>query len=381
MRIAWLCRLGVWVIGVVVGCSVAAAQPSGGPPPAKVVLDPVRLETLTQYREVTGRLLPYRRAMLAAEEAGLVVSMALEEGDKVSAGEVIAELEDSIQRFVVERDEAQVRSRAGELADREVDLEWAQRELERIEVAASRGSASPQEVDDRRTAVKQREARVARAKGDLAMAEAQLSESKRRLARMKVRAPFSGVVVRKMTEVGEWVGVGETVAEIVRLDVLDARLDVPENLVGMLRVGESRVRVFVRAVGLELEAPVSRVVPDADLLSRLFPVRVDLPNDSGAIMPGMTITGLVPTTQQAQTITIHKDGLLRDDGGEFVYYDAGGVASVARVRRLFAVGDRVAIEPGRLQPGMSIVVQGNERMFPGQPLLIVGAGEGDRPPG
>jgi RND family efflux transporter MFP subunit len=319
--------------------------------------------------------------VLAAEEAGLVVVMDLDEGEKVSAGDVIAELDDSIQALMVSREEALVRSRAGELADRDADLEWARRELERIEVASSRGSTTPQEVDDRRTAVKQREARVARAQGDLAIAEAQLGEAKRRLERMKIRAPFSGVVVRKATEVGEWVSVGDPVAEIIRLDVLDARLDVPETMVGNLRAGESRVRVFIRAVGVEMEAPVSRVIPDADLMSRLFPVRIELPNESGAIMPGMTITGLVPTSQQAQTITVHKDGLLRDDAGEFVYFDASGIASVARVRRLFAVGERVAIEPGRLQPGMSIVVQGNERMFPGQPLQVLGSGEGDRPPG
>ncbi len=371
--------MGVWALAVC--AAVAVGQPSGGPPPANVVLDAARLETLTQYREVTGRLLPHRRAVLAAEEAGKVVSLALEEGDKVMAGAVIAEIDDSVQMFVVAREEAQVRSRAGELAEREADLEFARRELERIELASSRGSASPQEVDDRRTGVKQREARVAQSEGDLAMAEAQLAEAKRRLARMKIRAPFTGVVVRKATEEGEWVSVGDPVVEVIRLDLLDARLDVPENLVGMLTAGESHVRIFVRAVGLELEAPVTRVVPDADLLSRLFPVRVDLPNESGRIMPGMTITGLVPTTQRAETLTIHKDGLLRDDAGEYVYFDAGGTAAVARVRRLFAVGDRVAVEPGRLQPGAAIVVQGNERMFPGQPLTILGNRQGDRPPG
>jgi hypothetical protein len=100
----------------------------------------------------------------------------------------------------------------------------------------------------------------------------------------------------------------------------------------------------------------------------------------------MSITGLVPTGSEEPSLTIHKDAILRNEMGEFVFFDAGGVAAMAQIRSLFPVGDRMAIEAEALQAGAKVVTQGNERMFPGQPLIPAaaipgGAGEAPAAPG
>lgn len=347
------------------------AQPGGGPPPANVRLDAARLDTIEQYREVTGQLRALRRSVLAAEERGLVLEIALNEGDQVRAGQVIARLETSLASLQVQGAAANLASRRGVVLERETELEWRRRELTRMEEAGSRDSATPRELDDARTLVRTGEARLAEARADVQAAEVQLADAERRLSKLSIVAPFSGRVVRKLTEVGQWLDTGDSVVEILQLDVLEARLNVPESIIGSLVEGESVVMVSLPALGEQVTGKVTRVVPDADELSRLFPVRVELNNPDGRMRPGMSITGLVATTRRAPTLTISKDALLRDDAGEYVYFDAGGAAQVARVRRLFAVGDRVAIHQERLQPGMSVVVQGNERMFPGQPLKVI----------
>jgi membrane fusion protein (multidrug efflux system) len=128
--------------------------------------------------------------------------------------------------------------------------------------------------------------------------------------------------------------------------------------------------VRVDAAGLEVESSLTGLVPDVDELSRLAPVWVRMDNRDGTIKPGMSVVGLVPTGRMAMRLTVHKDAILRDDAGEFVYFNAGGRAAPARIERLFAVGDRVAIRDGALPPGAELVVEGNERLFPGQPLNV-----------
>jgi len=80
--------------------------------------------------------------------------------------------------------------------------------------------------------------------------------------------------------------------------------------------------------------------------SRLFPIRVAIPNPGELAQPGMTVVGMVPVGRKMPRLTIHKDAILRDDAGEFVYFDAGGMAMPARVRTRFSIGDRVVIDDG-----------------------------------
>lgn len=149
-------------------------------------------------------------------------------------------------------------------------------------------------------------------------------------------APFAGRVVRKAREVGEWVGEGEAIAELVSLEELESRLDLPEALAVGVTEGSTPVRVRVRALNADLAGTISSVVPDVDTRSRLVPVRVLLTNAEGRLRPGMSVTGLVGTGLQAPSLTIHKDAILRDDAGGFIYWSPAGSAIPARIRTLFA---------------------------------------------
>lgn len=352
--------------------AAALGQPSGGPPPANVVLDAARMEMVEQVREVTGHLRALKRSLLATEESGLVIAIGLQAGDPVRQGQVIARLDDTLAALAVQREAAQVEHKRGVHLERVAELELAQRDLARYEDAKSSNAVAAMELDARRTQVAAWEARVRQAKAEVEVAEALLAEAQRRHRNMTVFAPFDGRVVAKQTEVGQWLREGDPVAEILQLDVVEARLDVPEGLIAALVEGESKARVRLSASGKEFSATVARVVPVADPLSRLFPVRLEIENPREELRPGMSITGLVPLKSRAPALTVHKDALLRDDAGEFAYFSENGVAAVARVRRFFAAGDRVVIEPGRVREGTLMVVEGNERMFPGQPLVSVG---------
>ncbi len=367
--------LGVIVaFGAMVTAQSTHAQPEGGgPPPAVVVLDPARLESIEQWREVTGSLKALQRSLLASQEDGLVMELGLEEGDQVEKGQVLAHLHDVRAKIAVTRAQADVADKKASVAENRVAVENANRDLDRYQQASGQSTVTPMEMDRVRSIYDGAAARLDSASAELAAAESDLALARQRLEDMTIKAPFAGRIVSKQTQVGQWIGRGDAVVEIVSLDVIEAWLDVPERFIGRLSESDGIVHIRCDAVGSTLDAKVTAIIPDADPLSKLFPVRVRLDNKDLVLRPGMSVVGLVPTGGNAPTLTISKDGILRDDAGEFVYFNAGGVAAPARITTLFGLpNNRVAIRSDSLPPDAGIVVEGNERMFPGQPLAIQG---------
>lgn len=350
--------------------SLAIAQSPSGPPAARVALDAARLERVDARREVRGELRATRRSLVASEEPGRVVELLVREGDAVEEGQVLAKLDSTIRALEVDRAASAVKSAEAQLEERRAFLEKAQRDAQRAASLLERASASQNEVDDKNSIERQAAARVAQSEADLKSATIDESRLRERLSKMIIHAPFAGAVVSLGVEVGEWVTDGDPVVEVVETSEIEAWLSVSQQFIGAIRLAERRpVQVRIEATGEVVEAPIAAVVPSADEGSRMFPVRVRLPNPEGRLRPGMSVVGFAPTGHQEETLTLSKDAVLRDDAGQYVYFSAGGVAAVARIETLFAVGDRVAVRAPALKDGSLIVVEGNERLFPGQPLV------------
>jgi len=354
------------------GGSPALAQ---GPPPALVRVDPVRVERLETWREATGEIRAVRRSVLAAEEEGLVLELAVREGQAIEAGQAVAHMDDTRAQLELRRTRAALRTAQAVVEERGALVDNARRDLERVRATFERGGGTEREIDQARTELRSTTARLEQARADAELAQVSVELATERLEDMAIEAPFAGRVVARRAEAGQWLSVGDPVAELVALDRVEAWIDVPERFIDRLRGEGERLRVHVPATGEERSVSSYTIVPDADPRSRLFPVRIVLDNPRERLKPGMGAIGLTPTGVVEPTPTVHKDALLRDDAGEFVFFAAPGQdgsfsAAPARVRRLFASGDRVAIRSAALPEGALVVVEGNERMYPGQPLNI-----------
>lgn len=348
----------------------ASAQPNGGPPPAKVLLDEVRLEKVGQRRDVTGEIRAVRRSSLAAEEPGLVRRITVEAGDVVKEGQVLATLDDDLIALQIVEREAQVESTRALVRERQAQVEKAERDLSRLKELQSRQSASQNEVDDAETSLAETQARLAHARAELGAREAILGWLTRRQEKMVIRSPLNGRVIARGVEVGEWVREGDALVELVDFSELDAYVDVPERFIQPLYSDGATVRLRIAATRDEFDAPVSAVIAEGDRLARTFPVRIRLDNAAGRWRPGMSVTGQVATGEVVEAMTVHKDAILRDDVGAYVFFQADGAAARAPVEPLFGVGDRVVVRSPLLKPGMRAVVEGNERIyFPGQQLV------------
>lgn len=363
---------------------IARAQPEqGGPPPANVTIDEVRSEELIRRRAVTGEIRSRLTSALASQVEGLLIELDVEEGDTVEKGQVIARIDSRRAEIAVRRAESELAFAQAVIKQRQVELDNASRNLERIEELDRLGSSGVSQLDDARTLVASQEAQLAQAQSELTTAQGDLDLAKRELEDMSIEAPFRGRVVNKASEIGQWIGTGDEIVTIVSLDTLEARIDIPEDVYAAVSATmrekgqiEMRLPALGSGSGQEVFGQVISILPGADRLSRLFPVRVSVDNSDGLLRPGMSLNAFVPTDSSGQYITVHKDAIVRTPTGEVVYFSNDGVSAIAPIERLFAIGERMAVRSPVLQAGMSVVTSGNERMFPGQPLIILEAPKG-----
>ncbi|MFI4892575.1 MAG: efflux RND transporter periplasmic adaptor subunit [Phycisphaerales bacterium JB058] len=351
--------------------------------PANVVIDEARMETLERLRRVTGELRALQRSRLAAREEGQVLTLSVRAGDEVEKGQVIATLDPVLAELTVASAEANLDALRASVAEQQAEVDRAQFDFDRIESLVERSSASSQEFEDARVDLASAQARYQRAVADVTAAEARLELDRQRLKDMVIRAPFNAKVISTQTDVGQWLSIGDEVCELYAVDSIEAWVDVPESVIErMSSVGDS-VSVQIPALAGEIQGTITQIVPAVDPMSRLFPVRIAVPNDRNILQPGMSVTAMIPTGAKQEMLTISKDAILRDDAGEFVYMAVPNeqqpdspfkeIAVPVRITRQFAIGDRVAIMPGGMPPGARLIVEGNERMFPTQPIVDVSA--------
>jgi len=355
-----------------------SARAQGGPPPAKVYLETAKLETLADARAVTGEIRSRHTTDLASQVAGLALEVLIEEGDQVQQGQPVAKLDAHRAQLEYQRAQAQLLSDQSLIEQRQADLDQARRDLARLEELDARGSANPAQLDQAQTLVASRNAQLAQARADHAIAQSNLALAEKELSDMTITAPFAGTVISKHAEMGQWIDRGDSICTIVSMTDLEARIDVPQSLLPALELANDNagtkpnIEIILPSIPDPMNATVHAVVPQADALSRLFPVRLFVDDPNHQLRPGMSLTAMVPTGTQADLLTVSKDAILRNAAGEYVYYNNNGAAALAPITRLFSVGSRVVIRSPMIRPGVQVVIEGNERMYPTQPMTIQG---------
>jgi multidrug efflux pump subunit AcrA (membrane-fusion protein) len=185
-------------------------------------------------------------------------------------------------------------------------------------------------------------------------------------------------------DVGAWIADGGAVVDFVGTGELEAWFEVPQELLKSARqlVADSAASTtralpieIETAAGDELPATQIRVIPSIDPRSRTFVTILTVVDRDGELAPGLALTAYVPAGAVAPRLVVPKDAILRGDAGPYVFAVRGGVAMPVNVRVAFPIGDRVALEAGAaLEPGVQVVVEGNERLMPMSPVAPIAAG-------
>ncbi len=351
---------------------VASSAAQQGDQPALVGVDAVRLEPLAQTVPLLGRLIPRRSGVVAARTQGPVAMFAVEVGDHVETGQVIATLNAERTRLDAELRQAEVAQARAAKRTAQAQAALLRQELTRINDLRKSAAFSQARYDDKKreyetalSSVAEAEASIARSRAALARAQVDIRDS-------EIRAPYSGVITERHTELGAWVMTGAAVVTLLDNLTLEIEVDVPSNRVGGLEPG-TRVG-FDLGARRDIAATVRAVVPNENPLTRTRAVRLTPRFESAedvALAANQSVTLYVPVGSRREVVTVHKDAVLTKKGKRMVFKVIDGAARPQPIDVGLAVGNRFVVESG-LEVGDMVVVRGNERLRPGQAVASPG---------
>ncbi len=364
----------------------------GKPPMARVHVETVVPQAVPDTIEAVGTVRSRQQSVLSAKIVAVVVAVHAREGDRVTPGRLLVELDDRDAKAQLRRAEAALREarsgldeadRAIEAADRAVDAARAQQEMAQVTHARyrqllDRELIAAQDYDEaaaRHRVATAELARVGEVKASLAarrqqaLARIASSEAEMDAAAIvagyaRITAPGAGIVVAKTVEVGNLAAPG---VPLLTLDEERYRLEatVQESDLRRLRLGQ-RADVAIDAVGRALAGSIAEIVPAADPVSRTFTVKIDLPALPDGVRSGLYGKAHFVVGERRALLVERAAVSVRGQLETVFVVDAGNVARLRLVKTGRAVGERVEILAG-LGAGERVVGEA-ARVADGQPV-------------
>ncbi|MXW04749.1 MAG: efflux RND transporter periplasmic adaptor subunit [Gemmatimonadetes bacterium] len=308
---------------------------------------PVEVKTVGRGN-IAATLLTYtsleaeRHVDVVSRTQGLVKSILVEEGDRVTEGQPLAQLDTDALELT--------------LREREVNMNSLESNYKRSQELVEQELLSSQEFEQ--------------TKFQYEAAATQYESAKLQLEYATVRSPFSGIVTERLVEVGNLVNANDVVFRTADLDPLLARIHVPEKDIGQVRPGQS-VRINVEGSDQTHTGRVALISPIVDPESGTVKVTVEIRDRMGTLRPGMFTTVNLVIAIQENVLQVEKKALVAEAEGSYAFLFQDGTAEKRLLEIGIAEGDYVEVLSG-LSDGDSIITVGQEGLRNGAPVRIAG---------
>ena len=358
---------------------------SASPTPTSIVVStaPAIMRQLPRFFEASGSLAPNEQSDVAAETSGKVAAVGVDIGSSVRRGQMIVRLDDADFRIRIQQaqaqldqakatlrqNEAKIGLRPGqkfnpenvpEVAGAREALDLAEKNLRRYEKLVETGDISRSAYDQQKSQrdqlaeayqalihqAQQNYAAVANAQAAVDAAQTQVAQAKRNLGYTVVVSPMAGYVSDRAADLGEYVSPQQKVATVVNLNPLRVRIDIPEQAISQIHVGES-VSVSVAAYpDRSFSGRVARVSPSVTTASRTLTVEADVENSKAELKPGQfaTVRILLPQTEGA--VLVPQRSLRTISGSTYVFVIKNGHAEQRLVQSGQTEGDLIELKSG-----------------------------------
>lgn len=307
-------------------------------PAAVVRVQPIAAEPRVLTEELVGTVRAKTRATLEAKVAGRIAELPVVLGQSLKAGDLVARLD--VGEIQAKLDQARA------------VWEQARRDRERFAALLRQQAVTQAEFDG--------------VEARFRVAEAGVKEAETMLGYAEVRAPFDGVVTRKLADAGDLASPGRPLVELEDPTTLQFEADVPEALIASIQPG-AKLRVQVSAVGAALEGVVTEIAPAADPNSRTFRVKLDLPRAPG-LRAGLFGRLAVPLGESRAAV-VPVGALVQRGQMDMVFVVADGRAHMRLVKTGKRFGQEIELISG-VTPGETVVVEGAATLFDGQPVEV-----------
>ncbi|WP_338790647.1 efflux RND transporter periplasmic adaptor subunit (plasmid) [Bernardetia sp. Wsw4-3y2] len=291
--------------------------------PSKLVESmPVKSETFNHYIEVQGTVESDKNVTILPEMPATIMSLKVKEGDRVSAGQVIATLDAGTFNKQVAELETQL-SLATTVYEKRKRL-WEQKIGSEIEYLQSQNQKESLENS--------------------------IATLKQQMRKSVVTSPISGTIDEVYAKQGELANPAMPIARVINVSDVQLVADVSENYLSAVKKGD-KVKIFFSALGTEMEQKVTFVGQTINTANRTFKVQIDLPNKNGAIKPNLVGTVKINDFQAEGAITVPTNLIqIGTDGSKFLY--------VVKEEAGKKVAKKVVVKTGMSYEGSTVVTEG-----------------------
>ncbi len=353
------------------------------PPAVEVTTATAIVRELPRFFEATGSLSGDEQTDVSPSIAGKVVVVAVELGSYVKRGQTIVRLDDVDAKLRVQQGQAQVDqakaalrqaeekvgirpgqafdiNKLPEVTNARVALELAEKNLRRSEKLIESGDVSRSAYDAQKaqrdqlkeqyesalSLARQNYAAVMTARANVANAESQLKLAVSNQSYANVYSPIDGYVADRSADLGEYVSTTTKIATIVKINPLRVRIDIPEQAIPAVSVGQS-VSVTTSAwPDRNFSGRIARISPNVTPTSRTLTVEAEIENGGGALKPGQFATVRILQSRAAPATLVPARAVRTESGVSRVFVIKDGKAQERQVQLGQTEGDLIEIKSG-----------------------------------
>ena len=322
-------------IGVLLVIIIVAVVIGGGKDDIIVVqTEKVESRTITQVVEATGKIQPQTQVKINAEVSGEIIELPVEEGDAVKKGQLLVRIKPD--QYTAQRDQAiaNLNRMKAMLVQREADFTKVQSEYKRQQELFKKGLISEADLESGKSMFEIAKANVDASRFDVQNAQASLTRSREDLAKTAIYSPIDGVVTQRISKLGERVSgssftQGTEIMTVSDLSVMEARVEVNENDVVLISIGDTaRIdvdaypdQVFIATVYQIANTATTTGLGTQEEVTN-FEVRLIVSAEGKEFRPGMSSSAKIETETRRDVVTVPLQSVTtrekkeRPEGGE-----------------------------------------------------------------
>ena len=358
-----------------------------------VQVEPVREESVRRTIEVVGTLAAADQVTISSEAEGRVSRIAADLGDRVSAGQVLLELDREKPQYNLEQQRASLArslARYGatdpnsmppieqtpDVQKAKAELEQAQKAYDRAKELNRRQLVSTQTLEDALAAQQTKQASYDAAlqnaknlSADIDASQASLRIAERQIRDTAIRAPFDGYVEKRLVNLGEYVRVQTPVMGVVRVDPLKVTAEIPEKMGPWIQDGQAVELIVDAFPDRPFAGKVSRISPVVNTSTRAFPFEALVPNPEATLKPGTFARVRIVTAKVDQVLTLSYSSLQYRYGVNRVFVVDKDHLAMRELKVGERVGERIEVLEG-VKPGETVATTGVDKLEDGLKVKV-----------
>jgi len=304
---------------------------------------PVEARPLSVTLDAVGSVRANESVVLQPEVAGRVTEITFVEGQPVKAGDPLFKIDD--------------RMAAAEVKQAEANLQLARLDFERFRKLSKTGASTKQRYDQ--------------AQANLGVMEATLQLARTRLDYTTIRAPFDGVVGLRKISPGDYVNIGQELANFVSLDPMKVDFTIPETQASQLKIGQ-QLEITLEAIpGEHFVGELYAVDSEVDVNGRAVALRAMVPNPDGKLRPGYFARIVLTVAEKEHALIVPENAVVPQGNDKLVYVvNEDGTVDMRPVTLGQRLSGEVEILTG-VKAGEQVMTGGHIKIRPGAKVMIL----------